>query len=118
MIVSLLAIGLCIPTQSIAMGPIFAGPHVATWDAVPLDQSVYIYWRTQGATSWSDQNRSPKISGTTYDLADFKLPVGNYEITATAVDAAGSESDPANPVPFPLFIPACPSNLKLNLPSQ
>jgi hypothetical protein len=101
-----------------AMGPIIVSAHNVTWDKVvqPQVTGYYVYWRVQGATTWSDTNRSPVLpqpSGATmpkYDLLQWITANGTYEICATSRTAAGDESGPSNVVPFVLFIPPSPLN--------
>jgi hypothetical protein len=101
-------------------GPVMISAHTATWDR-EVDAQVtgyYIYWRTQGATAWVSTQKSTMISQPavgvvpTYNLLTLNLPNGNYEIAATARDAAGDESGVSNIVPFVVYIPAAPANLK------
>lgn len=118
-ILIIIIIGVSIPSH--AMGPIMISAHTATWDRLN-DANVtgyYIYYRAQGINTWSSVNRSVIVaqptSGVipTYNLLNLITTNGNYEICATALDAAGDESGPSNIVPFVEYVPASPANIKV-----
>jgi hypothetical protein len=103
-----------------AMGPLSVTLHTLAWDreADPLVTGYYVYWRTTGTTPWLNTQRSVAVLqpavGTipTFDLSTFNLPNGNYDICATAIDAAGDESGPSAVLPFTVYLPAFPMSLR------
>lgn len=108
-----------------AMGPLTVAAHICQWDREPDANKVtgyYVYWRTAGTTAWSNNQRSPIVPqppvGTvpSFELLNFNLPTGTYDICATALDAAGNESGPSNSAPFSPAYPASPQNFKIPLP--
>jgi hypothetical protein len=111
-----------IAAQAFAMGPLWVGPSglVCDRETDPLVTGYYVYWRVAGTTPWLNTQRSPLIPqptdttqlGCQYDFKAFNLPNGSYEVSATAVYAAGDESGPSNIVPFQIAVPQAPSNLK------
>ena len=103
-----------------AMGPLLAGAHTVAWDREtdPTVTGYYVYWRITGTTPWLNAQRSPVVPQPavaiipTFDLTAFNLSQGNYDICATAIDAAGDESGPSAVLPFPYPLPASPQNLR------
>lgn len=106
-----LAFLLCLPLAACAMGPIYIGAHTATWDAVTGTTGYRIYWRAPGTTTWVDAQRV-QTTTTTLNLIDAGVPVGSWEICATAFDTV-SESGPSNVVPWNYTIRNAPANTKV-----
>lgn len=121
-IISLLLV-LLMASSCYGMGPLMVDAHKTVCDRnTEADTSgYYIYWRVTATppNAWDNAKRSPLIPqppvgqlGCQYDLLNFNLPNGNYEIVATAIDVSGNESGPSNIVPFLVDIPNTPSGLK------
>lgn len=92
-----------------AMGPIYIGDKTAAWDSVPGATGYYLYWRTPGATVWDNMKRIV-TTATVVDMVAGGIPIGSWEICATAYDAV-SESGPSNIVPWSYNILGNPANL-------
>ena len=100
-----------IPTFACAMGPIYIGPKIATWDTVTGAAGYFIYWRTPGTTTWPLSQRA-QTTATTMDLTAVGIAQGDWEITATVYDLV-SESGPSNIVPWNFRIIGNTGNTKI-----
>lgn len=93
-----------------AMGPIYIGPKIATWDSVTEATLYYLYWRVPGTTTWNNANRIVTTS-MNVDLTTAGIPQGYWEICVTAANTE-SESGPSNIVAWAYVIVNAPTNLK------
>ena len=93
-----------------AMGPIYVGLKTAAWDPVSGATGYYLYWRAPGVTTW-DNTRRIVTTATLVDMVAGGVPMGSWEICATAYDAV-SESGPSNVVAWSYAILGNPLNLK------
>jgi len=105
---------LIFPIYACAMGPIYTGPKIATWDASVGATGYYIYWRTPGTTPWVNTQRVI-TTATTLDLVSSGLPQGEWEICATAFNTV-SESGPSNVVAWSYIIVPAPTNTRIPNP--
>lgn len=110
----ILSLVLLTPVMGACMGPIFTGPRVASWNAVPGATSYYVYWRAPGAANWPDAQRAA-TNLTSLDLVTAGVPQGTWEICGTAVDGV-SESGPSNIVTWQYTIIGSPGGLEIKLP--
>ena len=99
-----------LPIGSCAMGPIYTGPRIAVWDAVPNAMGYYLYWRAPGAEGWPDTQRV-LTTATTLDMPAAGVPQGTWEVCVSAFDSV-SESGPSNIVAWAYAIISAPGNLK------
>jgi len=110
----ILSLVLLTPIMGACMGPIFNGPRVASWNAVPGAASYYIYWRVPGATNWPDSQRIA-TNLTSLDLVAAGVPQGMWEICGTTVDAV-SESGPSNIVTWQYSVIGSPGSFEIKMP--
>ncbi|MFH2074170.1 MAG: hypothetical protein ABIJ57_02310 [Pseudomonadota bacterium] len=109
--ITLIALLLLLPISACAMGPIYTGPRIATWEAVTGATGYRVYWRSPGMQEWLDSQRV-QTTATSIDLTTSGVPQGSWEICATAIDAV-SESGPSNVVPWQYAIIGKPENAKI-----
>jgi hypothetical protein len=98
-----------------APGNVVIEAHTLAWDRSTDVQVIgyYAYWRSPNVAPnpWVNSQRSALIPQPvvgvvpTYDIYQFNLALGTYELAATATDATGNESGVSNVVPFVLKAP-------------